>query len=76
MTPPSRAQRLLLPMWAVAPRIHRRTSLDALPPKHRSILDQRHPDARPRRGDGRTRPRHSAANDNQITLDLLRDEFT
>ena len=33
ITPPSRAQRLLLPMCEVAPRIHRRTSLDALPPR-------------------------------------------
>ncbi len=32
-TPPSRAKRLLLFMWLVAPRIQRRTSLEQLPPK-------------------------------------------
>ena len=30
--PPSRAQRLLLPMWEVAPNIQSLTSLEALPP--------------------------------------------
>ena len=32
ITPPSLAQRLLLPMCDVAPKTHNRTSLDALPP--------------------------------------------
>ena len=32
ITPPSRAQRLLLPMCEVAPKTHNRTSLDELPP--------------------------------------------
>lgn len=33
ITPPSRAQRLLLPRWEVAPRTQSRTSLEALPPR-------------------------------------------
>ncbi|MNK52411.1 hypothetical protein D3C87_713450 [compost metagenome] len=32
ITPPSRLQRLLLPIWEVAPSIHNLTSLEAFPP--------------------------------------------